>query len=139
MTQIENTIKQLKQHNQQLKEKCHQLKNMVQQMTVANQYVLQPYVEQLLAVVPLFESAVQQEEKLGHDMTGMKMIQNMYRDILARMQVVIISPQPGDEFDAQIMEGINPVQLTAPKVKKVLMLGYKLEDRVLLPAKVELE
>lgn len=105
-------------------------------------YALQGFVEELLPVIDNFYRAtehVPEEQKDSPWVTGIQYIQKQLIDVLESNGVREIGTKPGDPFDPEIHEALSTEPSdTVPDhhVNEVKMHGYRLEDRVIRPARV---
>jgi len=106
----------------------------------AHRYGLEKFVNSLLPVLDSLEQALQlaeQHEDVG--MTeGLELTMKLFLDVLGKQNVVQFDPQ-GDVFDPQQHEAMSiqaSDQVKPNTVIAVFQKGYKLNDRVVRPARV---
>ena len=120
-------------------------------------YASQNVVMQIIPVVDNFASSVAhipEEQKDGPWVQGIMYIQKQLEDVLRENGVEEIEVNVGDEFDANICEAIEETKKsqslsndgtgsqslsndgTGNKIKKVVLKGYKIGEKVIRPARV---
>ncbi|MDH4330102.1 MAG: nucleotide exchange factor GrpE [Candidatus Moranbacteria bacterium] len=120
-------------------------------------YASQNVVMQIIPVVDNFASSVAhipEEQKDGPWVQGIMYIQKQLEDVLRENGVEEIEVNVGDEFDANICEAIQSQSsvddgteenkksqslssdVTGNKIKKVILKGYKIGEKVIRPARV---
>ena len=57
--------------------------------------------------------------------------------VLESEGVTEISPEVGQEFDSNVMQAVDTVEGENNKITKVYNKGYKLHDRIIRPANVQ--
>ena len=96
---------------------------------------------EILPVLDNFQAAMEhipQEQKNEGWVTGIMFIQKQLLDILATKGLEKIPVKIGDEIDENIHEIVRGKAGDGKlKVKKILSQGYKIADRVIRPARVE--
>ena len=106
----------------------------------AHRYALEKFVGSLLSVVDSLEQAIQlATEHLDQSMReGLELTMKLFLDVLVKYEVEQLDPQ-GAVFDPQQHEAMSILEVagTAPNtILTVLQKGYKLNDRVIRPARV---
>ena len=114
-------------------------------------YIKEDLVLQVLPVIDNFRSATEhipEEQKEVAWVVGIMYIQKQLENILKENEVVEMDVKEGDEFDPNLHEAIASSQESADeekeqekkesgnKIKKVVLKGYKINDRVIRPARV---
>lgn len=114
-------------------------------------YIKEDLVLQVLPVIDNFRSATEhipEEQKEVAWVVGVMYIQKQLENILKENEVVEMDVKEGDEFDPNLHEAIADNQKAEKlgkegdekelrnKIKKVVLKGYKLNDRVIRPARV---
>lgn len=106
----------------------------------AHRYALEKFVNSLLSVVDSLEQAIQlAEEHLDASMRqGLELTMKLFLDVLGKYGVVQLDPQ-GENFDPQQHEAMSIQDAAGAahnSVLTVLQKGYKLNERVIRPARV---
>ena len=94
---------------------------------------------ELLPVYDNLKLAVEHipEDKKNFDwVVGIKHIKNQFKKFLDNMGIEEIVPKKGDKFDLDVHEAVKADKENGNKIKQVIKHGYKLNGRVLYPAKV---
>ncbi len=117
-------------------------------------YSNEDMILEILPVLDNFDAAINhapEEEKENGWMTGIIHIQKQLMDVLESKGVKEIAVKKGDKVDESIHEVVSgkvhpvksgeagPAAREFNKVKKILKKGYKIADRVIRPASVEVE
>ena len=113
-------------------------------------YATENIVMQILPVIDNFASSVAhipEKEKDGAWVQGIMFIKKQLEDVLRENGVEEIEVKEGDNFDATIHEAIEDKNCAScktkkkfkNKVKKVILKGYKIGDKVIRPARVVVE
>lgn len=118
-------------------------------------YVSQNVILQIIPVLDNFHMStdhIPEDQKDGGWVVGIMHIQKQLENVLAENGVEEIETKVGDKFNPEIHEAIKDSHQSSvishqeekeennePKVKKVLMKGYKMGDKIIRPAKVTVE
>ncbi len=107
----------------------------------ALKYRSEGFIEELLPILDSFHMALSNEPEdptLRNYLTG---FQYVYRNMVAVLEnegVKEVVPEVGKKFDPNIMDAVDTVEAEeANIVMKVYGNGYKLHDRIIRPAKVQ--
>ncbi|GGI89549.1 nucleotide exchange factor GrpE [Legionella impletisoli] len=106
----------------------------------AHRYGLEKFVDSLIPVVDSLEQALQlaEQEKDSAMHEGLELTMKLFLDVLRKHGVEQLNPQ-GEPFDPQLHEAMSMQQSEDAKPNTVLAVfqrGYKLNDRVVRPARV---
>jgi len=106
----------------------------------AHRYGLEKFVTSLLPTVDSLEQALQLADKHGdasmHE--GLELTMKIFLDVLEKYEVQQLDPQ-GETFDPQQHEAMSLQEASDAAKNTVLLVvqkGYKLNDRVIRPARV---
>ncbi|MFZ2835332.1 MAG: nucleotide exchange factor GrpE, partial [Candidatus Moraniibacteriota bacterium] len=114
-------------------------------------YIKEDLILQVLPVIDNFRSATEhipEEQKEAAWVVGIMYIQKQLENILKENEVVEMDVKMGDEFDPNLHEAIADNQKAEDskkeedekepgnKIKKVVLKGYKLNNRVIRAARV---
>lgn len=103
-------------------------------------YAKQSVIEEFIPVLDSFDMALKNEpkdENLKKYLEGFQMIHGKLLGALKQMDVEIIDPKPGEEFDPNRMNAFSTVDGEEDnKVADTFLKGYKLHDHLLRPAGV---
>ena len=115
--------------------------NLEKDFKEAMKYRSEGFIEELLPILDSFHMALSNEPddpKLRNYLTG---FQYVYRNLVAVLEnegVSEIVPEIGKKFDPNIMEAVDTVESDEENiVLKVYGNGYKLHNRIIRPAKVQ--
>jgi molecular chaperone GrpE len=106
----------------------------------AHKYGLEKIIDRLLPVIDSLEQALQLAEK-GDDSSmveGLALTMKLFLDVLSKCRVEQIDPL-GEIFNPQLHEAMSMQESTDSKQNTILVVfqkGYKLNDRVIRPARV---
>lgn len=107
----------------------------------AVKYRSEGFIEELLPVLDSFHMALANEPTdpaLKNYLTGFQYVYRNLVSVLENEGVSEIAPKVGDKFDSRIMNAVDTEeQEEANKVLKVYGNGYKLHDRIVRPAMVQ--
>jgi molecular chaperone GrpE len=113
------------------------------------EYIKEDWALQILPVIDNFRSATEHiplEQKEVPWVVGIMYIQKQLEDVLKENGVSEVFVKVGDEFDPNLHEAIadNEVKegeekVLKNKIKKVVVRGYKLGEKVIRPARVIVE
>jgi molecular chaperone GrpE len=106
----------------------------------AHRYALKSFVDGLLPVMDSFEQAIQLENKASdaNMIEGLKLTMKLFLDVLEKFGVKQLDPV-GEKFNPEEHEAMamQEAKDVAPNmVLVVFQKGYKLNDRVIRPARV---
>ncbi len=103
-------------------------------------YARQSVIEEFIPVLDSFDMALKNEPDdpvLRKYLEGFQMIHKKLLGALTQLDVRIIDPQPGDEFDPHLMEAFSAVDGDEDnKVHETFLKGYRLHDHLLRAAGV---
>lgn len=106
----------------------------------ALKYRSEGFIDALLPVLDSFHTVLSQEiddPKLQNYLVGFQYIYRNLVSVLEAEGVSEIAPNVGDEFDANTMSAVDTVEGEDNKITKVYNNGYKLHDRIVRPANVQ--
>lgn len=106
----------------------------------ALKYRSEGFIEALLPILDSFHMALANEPSdpaLKNYLVGFQYIYRNLVSVLEAEGVSEIAPQVGDEFDPHSMLAIDTIEGENNKVSKVYNFGYKLHDRIVRPANVQ--
>ncbi|WP_133129443.1 nucleotide exchange factor GrpE [Legionella yabuuchiae] len=106
----------------------------------AHRYGLEKFVDSLIPVVDSLEQALQlaEQEKNSAMHEGLELTMKLFLDVLKKHGVEQLNPQ-GEAFDPQLHEAMSMQESADAKPNTVLAVfqrGYKLNDRLVRPARV---
>lgn len=102
-------------------------------------YLVQKVVNDLTPVLDNFYQAlyfVPEDQRDSSWLTGITYIQKQLLDALTNHGLSVIEPRMGEVFDPNLHEALESEGSEGKKITKVLQPGYKLGERVIKPAKV---
>lgn len=103
-------------------------------------YAKQSVIEEFIPVLDSFDMALKNEPSdptLKKYLEGFQMIHKKLLGALTQMDVLIIDPQKGDEFDPHLMEAFSAVEGEEDnKVHETFLKGYRMHDHLLRAAGV---
>lgn len=105
-------------------------------------YCIEDMVYEILPVLDNFEMAllhVPQDKKENNWTVGIMHIKKQLEDVLFRKGVVEIETKKGDGLDESIHEVISGKTQGKARISKIVKKGYKIGDKVIRPAGVEVE
>ncbi|HFC76896.1 MAG TPA: nucleotide exchange factor GrpE [Candidatus Moranbacteria bacterium] len=113
-------------------------------------YATENIVMQILPVIDNFESSVAhipEEEKNGGWVQGIMYIKKQLEDVLRENGVEEIIVKVGDNFDTETCEAVDDSNCSncktkkkfENKIKKIVLRGYKIGDKIIRPARVVVE
>ncbi|MBQ4209370.1 nucleotide exchange factor GrpE [bacterium] len=138
--------KKTKEANDQLIKKMKELENKSKnELEHAKKYAIKNQALELINIINQMEIACNfklNDEKLINYQKGFKLILTMFINLLTKLNITIIKPVIGQEFDGKIMECIEVVSSINPPKKdntivEIVNNGYKLHDYILKPALVK--
>jgi len=152
-----NEIDQLKREKEELAQRVKELEEYAKHLKASfDNYVLQAQkdrerilktsneylITRILPVLENFERALAHAENANFDtmLKGVQMIYNQLKRILEGEGLSEISPKIGDEFDPYYHEAVESVETEDHEehsIVEILEKGYKLNAKVLKPAKVK--
>ena len=106
----------------------------------ALKYRSEGFIEALLPVLDSFHMALGNEPTdpaLKNYLIGFQYIYRNLVSILEAEGVSELAPKIGDEFNANTMNAVDKIEGEDNKVTKVYSNGYKLHDRIVRPASVQ--
>ena len=106
----------------------------------ALKYRSEGFIEELLPILDSFHMALANEPTdpaLKNYLVGFQYIYRNLVSVLENEGVSEIAPKIGDDFDANNMLAVDKVEGEDNKVTKVYNNGYKLHDRIIRPANVQ--
>ena len=106
----------------------------------AIKYRSEGFIEELLPILDSFYMALANEPSdpaIKNYLIGFQYVYRNLVNVLENEGVSEISPQLGDKFDSSIMAAIDTVEGEDNKITKVYNKGYKLHDRIIRPANVQ--
>lgn len=111
-------------------------------------YACSSVILQVIPVLDNFHAStahVPEDQKENPWVTGIMYIQKQLEQVLADNGVETIEPKVGDEFDPMVHEAVEDTNITnketngtngADRIKKVVLRGYKMGERVIRAARV---
>ncbi len=107
-------------------------------------YIKEDLILQIIPVIDNFRSATEHipdKQKEVAWIVGIMHIQKQLENILKENGVAEIEVKTGDEFDPNFHEAIanNEKQDSTNKIKKVILRGYRLGEKIIRPARVIVE
>jgi len=100
----------------------------------------------IVQLIPVYENlkiALEHAPKNDDWGTGVEHIKNSFKKVLEENSVQEIVPEVGNKFDVETMEAVEDEEkrnkkkeIKENKISKVISAGYKLHDKVFIPAKV---
>ncbi|MDI3516730.1 MAG: molecular chaperone GrpE [Thermotogota bacterium] len=150
-------ITQLKQENEELIKRISELEEYAKHLKANfDNYVLQAQkdrerilktsneylITRLLPVLENFERALQHAENASFEtmLKGIQMIYKQLKQILENEGLSEITPEIGEDFDPYYHEAVESVETNDYRehsITEVLEKGYKLNSKVIKPAKVK--
>ena len=106
----------------------------------AIKYRSEGFIEELLPILDSFHMALANEPSDPAIKNYLVGFQYVYRNLVSVLEnegVSEISPQIGDNFDSSVMAAIDTAEGNENKITKVYQKGYKLHDRIIRPANVQ--
>jgi molecular chaperone GrpE len=129
--------------NALLKAKLEELANKAQtELAIHKKYAIEKQASSLIDIVNQFAMALAYkptDPNIAKYQSGFQMFLTMFRNLLNELGINEISVKIGDEFNPEFMECIEFIHsndLANNKVAKVITSGYKLHDRLIKPAVV---
>ena len=154
----ENKKKKKKDVISELEDKCAELnekylyalaqmkdlhKTYEKENAIALKYVTYDLMEELLPILDVF-SMVLDNENIPNEVKayfkGFELVFNQFKQILDKHGVSEIKCQVGDEFDYNIHNGVEKIDVEDGEfdsIAQVLQKGYKIGDKVLRPVSVK--
>ena len=114
--------------------------NLEKEHREALKYRSEGFIEELLPVLDSFFSVLAKEPEdptLKNYLIGFQYIYKNLTSVLENEGVVEISPEVGKTFDAKVMNAVDTVEGEDNIITKVYNKGYKLHDRIIRPANVQ--
>ena len=106
----------------------------------AIKYRSEGFIEELLPILDSFHMALANEPSdpdIKYYLVGFQYVYRNLVSVLENEGVSEIAPQIGDKFDPSVMAAIDTVEGEENKITKVYQKGYKLHDRIIRPANVQ--
>ena len=106
----------------------------------ALKYRAEGFIEELLPILDSFHVVLQKEPDdpaLKNYLIGFQYIYKNLVSVLENEGVSEISPEIGKPFDSSLMAAVDTVEGEDNLVTKVYCKGYKLHDRIIRPANVQ--
>ncbi|WP_236191656.1 nucleotide exchange factor GrpE [Pseudomonas paraglycinae] len=114
-----------------------------QDVEKAHKFALEKFAGDLLPIVDSLERGLElsspDDESIRPMREGIELTLKMFHDTLTRYQLVAVSPQKGEPFNAvehQAMAMQESADLEPNSILKVFQKGYQLNGRLLRPAMV---
>ncbi|MCK5415820.1 nucleotide exchange factor GrpE [Candidatus Parcubacteria bacterium] len=140
-----NELEELKNEKKELEEKYKRAfadyQNLVKRSADEKQQFAKFANEMLLAeIIPVYDNlktSLEFSDEKNHDawLEGVKYVKKQFQDVLTNGGVEEIKTK-GEKFNPEIMEAIEG---KGDKVKRELKPGYKLNGKLIISAKVEIE
>ena len=106
----------------------------------ALKYRAEGFIEELLPILDSFHVVLQKEPEdpaLKNYLIGFQYIYKNLVTVLENEGVSEISPEIGKPFDSNLMAAVDTVEGEDNLITKVYCKGYKLHDRIIRPANVQ--
>lgn len=106
----------------------------------ALKYRSEGFIEELLPILDSFYVVLQKEPEdpaLKNYLIGFQYIYKNLVSVLENEGVTEISPEIGQTFDSSVMAAVDTVEGEDNLITKVYCKGYKLHDRIIRPANVQ--
>ena len=114
--------------------------NLEKEHKEALKYRSEGFIEDLLPVLDSFFSVLKNEPEdpnLKNYLIGFQYIYRNLVSVLENEGVTEITPEVGKAFDAKVMNAVDTVDGEDNIITKVYNKGYKLHDRIIRPANVQ--
>ena len=114
--------------------------NLEKEHKEALKYRSEGFIEDLLPVLDSFFSVLKNEPEdpnLKNYLIGFQYIYRNLVSVLENEGVTEITPEIGKVFDAKVMNAVDTVEGEDNIITKVYNKGYKLHDRIIRPANVQ--
>ena len=114
--------------------------NLEKEHREAIRYRSEGFIEELLPVLDSFYSVLAKEPEdptLKNYLIGFQYIYKNLTSVLENEGVIEISPEVGKTFDAKVMNAVDTVEGEDNIITKVYNKGYKLHERIIRPANVQ--
>ena len=115
--------------------------NLEKDFKEAMKYRSEGFIEELLPILDSFHMALSNEpddQKLKNYLTGFQYVYRNLVSVLENEGVSELAPEVGKKFDPNTMEAVDTLEAEeANIVVKVYGNGYKLHNRIIRPAKVQ--
>ena len=114
--------------------------NLEKEHREALKYRAEGFIEELLPILDSFYMALGKEPDdpaLKNYLVGFQYIYKNLVSVLENEGVSQIAPQIGEEFNSLTMSAIDTIEGENNKITKIYNLGYKLHDRIIRPANVQ--
>lgn len=116
---------------------------MANEINYAKKYAIESQALEIINIVNQFELALSYTPKnpeVAKYQNGFKMFLTMLNNLLKELNIDVIKPEIGQEFDSKIMECFETVsdkKFKDDEIVVVIGFGYKLFDHILKPALVK--
>ena len=114
--------------------------NLEKEHREAIRYRSEGFIGELLPVLDSFYSVLAKEPEdptLKNYLIGFQYIYKNLTSVLENEGVIEISPEVGKTFDAKVMNAVDTVEGEDNIITKVYNKGYKLHERIIRPANVQ--
>ena len=114
--------------------------NLEKEHREALKYRAEGFIEELLPVLDSFHSVLANEVEdpaLKNYLVGFQYVYRNLVSVLENEGVSEISPSLGSKFDPNVMAAVDTIEGEDNVITKVYSLGYKLHDRIIRPANVQ--
>ena len=114
--------------------------NLEKEHREAIKYRSEGFIEELLPVLDSFYMALANEptdQALKNYLIGFQYIYKNLVSVLENEGVEEITPEIGQKFDSNVMQAVDTVEGEDNIITKVYNKGYKLHDRIIRPANVQ--
>jgi molecular chaperone GrpE len=114
------------------------------QQALANQLAAARALQDFLPVLDDLELALRAIPDTPENakwLGGFRMVLRKSQGVLERQGIQVVSAEPGQEFDPNLHEGIlqsDSTEFESGQIMNVLRQGYKVGDRILRPAQVQI-
>lgn len=148
-------LKKQKEENEKLKEQLLRTlaemdnirKRTAKQIEDSSKFAISSFVKDLInvsenlgrAMSSVTEEQINQNEIVKNIYIGIDMTNKELMNVFSKNNVVIVSPQKGDDFDHNLHQAVansDNNEVESGKITQVLQNGYTLNDRLLRPAMV---
>ncbi|MDR1991441.1 MAG: nucleotide exchange factor GrpE [Mycoplasmataceae bacterium] len=140
---VKKVMEKASDANIQLKTKLDELtKKMQAELAIHEKYALEKQAGNLIDIINQFAIALSYkptDPNIAKYQSGFQMFLTMFQNLLSDLNINEIPIKIGDEFDSETMECIEFVHsndFDNNKVVKIISRGYKLHDRLIKPAMV---
>lgn len=141
---VEFVDKKTKEASAILEEKKNELQRKYErEFSERIKYEYESQLSRLSNIISQFEAVIKsvQNPEVANYLVGFKMFLSQFDDLLKDFGIESIEPKIGDEFNSDVMEASKVVKITDEKndnkVSNVYGKGYRLHDRIIKLASVE--